>query len=225
MVANSDVTPPSSHGWQGWLLLVVLTLLVLSGWHPYDRATWWMEIAPIPLALPVLRLTHKRFPLSTFLIFVIAIHAVILMVGGAYTYARVPLGHWVQEAWGLIRNPYDKLGHFMQGVTPALLTLEILLRRKALNAQGLAQFLAVCVALAFSALYELIEWWTALALGQGADAFLGSQGDIWDTQSDMFSALLGALCAAYLLRRWHQRSVAAGAPWPPLQMNDKGAIT
>ena len=187
-----------------WGLLVLATL-VLSGIAPYDRVTWLLEIAPILMALP--------FLLATYLYFLIGVHALVLIVGGAYTYARVPLGFWLQDLFGLSRNPYDKIGHFMQGFVPALLTREVLLRRGYLSSRRMAAFLSVCVAMAISAFYELIEWWTALALGQGADEFLGTQGDPWDTQSDMFFAMLGAIVALAALSRLHDRQMAAlGGP-------------
>ena len=145
-----------------------------------------------------------------------------LIVGGAYSYARVPLGFWMQEIMGLSRNPYDKIGHFMQGFVPALLTREVLLRGRHVNSAGMAAFLSVCVALAVSAVYELIEWWAALALGQGADEFLGTQGDPWDTQSDMFLALLGATAAVMLLKHWHDRQLGRrGVQLPPDRLTDR----
>jgi putative membrane protein len=188
---------------------VVLAALVASGIAPYERGTWVLEVLPVLLALPVLALTRKRFPLSTLLYVLIALHMLVLILGGAYTYARVPLGFWMQDFMHLGRNPYDKIGHFMQGLVPALVAREILLRGAYLSSRRMAGFLSVCVAMAISAVYELIEWWAALALGQGADEFLGTQGDIWDTQSDMFLALIGATVAVTLLARWHDRQMAA----------------
>ena len=135
-------------------------------------------------------------------------HMLVLIWGGAYTYARVPLGFWMQEALQLSRNPYDKIGHFMQGLVPAMATRELLLRLSCLGNRRMAAFLSVCVAMTISAVYELIEWWTALAIGEGATDFLGTQGDPWDTQSDMFFALIGATVAVTLLRRWHDRQMA-----------------
>ncbi|MDP2033722.1 MAG: DUF2238 domain-containing protein [Polaromonas sp.] len=190
---------------------VVLAALVASGIAPYERGTWVLEVLPVLLALPVLALTRKRFPLSTLLYILIAAHMLVLILGGAYTYARVPLGFWLQDWMGLGRNPYDKIGHFMQGLVPAMVAREILLRGAYLSSRRMAGFLSVCVAMAISAVYELIEWWAALALGQGADEFLGTQGDVWDTQSDMFLALIGATFAVTLLARW-QDSQMAGLP-------------
>ena len=190
------------------LLVGTIIALVASGWRPFDRATWLLEVAPVLIALPLLVATRKRYPLTTLLYVLIFAHALVLILGGAYTYARVPLGHWVQEAFGLSRNPYDKLGHFMQGFVPAMIAREILLRGRYVHGRRMTAFLCVCVALAISASYELIEWWVALALGQGADEFLGTQGDPWDTQSDMFLALIGAVSASLALSRCHDRQLA-----------------
>lgn len=193
-----------------WLIglgLAVLAALVWSGISPYDRTTWWLEVVPVLVAVPVLALTRRRFPLTDLLYLLIFLHALVLIFGGAYSYARVPLGFWLQDWLGLGRNPYDKIGHFMQGLVPALLAREILLRGKHVANRRMLGFLAVCVALAVSAFYELIEWWAALALGQGAEEFLGTQGDPWDTQSDMFLALLGALAGTICLGRLHDRQI------------------
>jgi putative membrane protein len=183
------------------LLALVVAALVVSGVRPHDRATWLLEVAPVLIAAPVLLATHRRSPLTQLLYIVIAVHALVLIVGGTYTYARVPVGFWLQDWLGLARNPYDRIGHFMQGVTPALLAREIFLRGGYVAGRRMLPFLAACVALAVSACYELIEWWSALALGQGADAFLGTQGDPWDTQADMFCALIGAVVALAALSR------------------------
>ena len=194
-----------------WLIAAAAMLLLLlgvSGYRPYDRATWAMEVAPVVIALPVLWATYRRFPLTTLLYACIFVHALVLMLGGAYTYARVPLGFQMQEILGLDRNPYDKIGHFVQGFVPALVAREILVRGGFVRGRAMLAFLVICVALAISASYELVEWAAALALGQGADEFLGTQGDPWDTQSDMFLALIGA-CAALLLSRAHDRQMQA----------------
>ena len=186
--------------------LVGVALLV-SGIAPYERLTWLMEVAPVLIVAPVLFFTYRRFPLTHLLYALIALHCLVLILGGAYTYARVPLGFWIQEAFDLGRNPYDKIGHFMQGFVPAMAAREILLRGRYVRGRRMAGFLSVCVALAVSAVYELVEWWAALALGQGADEFLGTQGDPWDTQSDMFMALIGACTALLALSRWHDRQI------------------
>jgi putative membrane protein len=188
--------------------LVVLAGLVLSGLHPYDRLTWWMEVAPVLLAVPVLGATVRRFPLTRLLYLLITLHALILILGGAYTYARVPLGFWLQNVFDAGRNPYDKIGHFAQGFVPALIAREIMLRGRYVSGARLAAFLSGCVALAISAFYEFIEWWVALILGQGAEMFLGTQGDPWDTQSDMFMAMLGAIVALAALARLQDRQIA-----------------
>lgn len=184
-------------------MLALLLILSVSAIHPYDRTTWFMEVAPIFIALPVMMATCRRFPLTTLLYVLIFIHVLVLIAGGTYTYARVPLGFWMQDVLSLGRNPYDKIGHFMQGFVPFLLMREILLRGGYLTSRRMAAFLSVCVAMAISAWYELIEWWSALVLGQGADEFLGTQGDPWDTQSDMFFAFIGATTALILLSRLH----------------------
>ena len=189
------------------LLAATIIALAVSGWQPYDRLTWLMEVAPVLIAVPLLIGTRERYPLTTLLYVLIFLHALVLIGGGAYTYARVPAGFWVQEWFGLARNPYDKLGHFMQGFVPALVAREILLRGGFVRGVRMTAFLCVCVALAISALYELIEWWAALALGQGAEEFLGTQGDPWDTQSDMFLALIGATGALATLSRLHDRQL------------------
>lgn len=191
----------------GLLAALVAAALIVSAIHPFDRVTWWLEVAPVLIAAPLLVLTGRRWPLTPLLYAVIGLHALVLIAGGAYSYARVPLGFWLQDGFDLARNPYDKIGHFMQGVTPALLTREILLRGGWTHRGRMLGFLAICVALAFSAVYELIEWGAAVALGQGADEFLGTQGDPWDTQSDMAMAGLGAIVAVVFLSRWQDRQI------------------
>ena len=193
---------------------ILMAILAFSATRAYDRATWLMEVAPVVIALPVLLLTYRRFPLTTLLYGLIFCHALVLILGGTYTYARVPLGFWLQDLFSLSRNPYDKIGHFAQGLVPALAAREILVRRGHVAGRKMAAFLALCVAMAISAWYELIEWWAALALGQGADEFLGTQGDPWDTQSDMFLAFIGAACAMLLLSRLHDRQIAAAQASP-----------
>jgi putative membrane protein len=188
---------------------LVLALLGWSGIHPYDRATWVMETLPAILVLPLLWATHRRFPLTPLLYILIFLHCAVLIIGGAYTYARVPAGFLVQDWFDLARNPYDKLGHFMQGFVPALAARELFIRLRVINGRSWLAFLSVCVVMTVSALYELIEWAAALAMGQGADEFLGTQGDVWDTQSDMFYALIGAVTALTVLSRLHNRQLRA----------------
>lgn len=191
-------------------VLVALTLLALaiSGIQPFDRLTWFLETLPVMLGLPLLMATHRRFPLTPLVYRLLFIHGLVLMLGGAYTYSRVPLGFWVQDLLDLSRNHYDRLGHLAQGFIPAMLTREILLRATPLRPGGWLFFLTACVVLAISASYEFIEWGVALAMGGEADAFLATQGDVWDTQWDMFLALLGALAAQILLTRLHNRQLA-----------------
>ena len=188
-------------------LIVVLGALVVSGIKPYDRGTWLMEVAPVLIAAPILVATDRRFPLTNLLYVLIGVHALVLILGGAYTYARVPFGFWLQDLLALERNPYDRIGHFMQGLVPAMVAREILIRKRYVNGNSMAAFLSLCVALAVSAFYELVEWWAALALGQGAEDFLGTQGDPWDTQADMFLALIGATLALTALSRFHDRQM------------------
>lgn len=195
--------------WVLWLGVLVLGLLVWSGLHPYERSTWYMEVAPIFIAAPVLVLTANRFPLSSMLYVLIALHAVILLVGGAYTYARVPLGFWMQDVMHLSRNPYDKIGHFAQGFVPALVAREIFVRQGIVRSGRWPSVIGITTALSVSLIYELVEWGAAVAMGQGADAFLGTQGDPWDTQSDMGMAFLGAMIAMLLFTRWQDRQIAA----------------
>ena len=187
--------------------LSLTALLAYSGIAPYDRPTWAMDVAPVAIALAILIPTWRRFPLTNLLYACIFLHAVVLIVGGAYTYARVPLGFELAEWLDLSRNPYDRIGHFFQGLVPALLAREILLRGDYVRGRGMLAFIVVCVVLAVSASYELIEWGAALALGQGADEFLGTQGDPWDTQSDMFCALLGALSTLIFFSHGHDRAL------------------
>lgn len=200
-----------------YLLLLLAIVLAALGWSaiaPYDRLTWLMEVLPAMLAVLILLPTYRRYPLTTLLYTGIALHALVLIVGGTYTYARVPIGYEVAEAFALARNPYDKLGHFFQGLVPALIAREILIRGAYVNGARMRDFLVVCVVLAISASYEFIEWWAALIMGQGADEFLGTQGDQWDTQSDMFFALLGAISALAVFGRWQDRQITRLAPPP-----------
>ena len=186
----------------------LLALLALSGARPYDRATWLLEVFPVIIALPVMWATYRRFPLTTLLYACIFLHAVVLMVGGAYTYARVPLGFQLADLLHLERNPYDKIGHLFQGFVPALAAREIFIRGRYVRGRRMLAFLVVCVAMAISAVYELIEWLAAVMFGDGAYDFLGTQGDLWDTQADMLFALIGAVAALLLFSRAHDRQLA-----------------
>lgn len=200
------MSPPSRR----LFALTVLwgAVLLWSGWAPFDRATWWMEVAPAPIALAVLWATDRRHPLTDLAFWLIAAHGVILMIGGAYSYARVPAGFAVQEALGLARNPYDRLGHFAQGFVPAVVIREMLVRGSPLRSGPLLTTLVLACALAVSATYELIEFAAAMLLGQRADEFLGTQGDPWDTQWDMATCLIGAIVSLATLGRVHDRQLA-----------------
>ncbi|MBP7203729.1 MAG: DUF2238 domain-containing protein [Propionivibrio sp.] len=187
---------------------LLLGILVYSGLAPYDRMTWALEVFPAAVALVLMVATYRRFPLTTLLYVCIFVHCLVLILGGVYTYARVPLGFQIADLLHLTRNPYDKIGHFFQGFVPALVTREILIRGAFVNGRRMRDFLITCVVLAISAFYELIEWWVAVLAGQGADEFLGTQGYAWDTQSDMLLALIGAVVALAFFSSWHDRQLA-----------------
>ena len=190
-------------------LVVFLAVLAWSAWAPHDYPTWWLEVLPALIGLVILAVTRRRFPLTPLVYGLILVHAVILMVGGHYTYAEVPLGDWVRDWSGGERNNYDKLGHFAQGFVPAMIAREILVRLRVVTRRGWLALIVVALCLAISALYELIEWWVALLSDTAAEAFLGTQGYVWDTQSDMFFALAGATAAMLLLSRLHDRQLHA----------------
>jgi putative membrane protein len=190
------------------LAAAVAVVLLVSAVRPYDRTTWWLEVFPIFLAVPLLVATYRRFPLTPLLYVLIAVHATILAVGGHYTYARVPLGFWIQDLFGFARNHYDRLGHLAQGFVPAIAARELLIRLDVVARRGWRFFLVLTICLAISVFYEFIEWWTALVAGGGATEFLGTQGDPWDTQWDMFLAGVGALAAQLALGRAHDRQLA-----------------
>jgi len=197
-----------------WFCVLLAPVLAWSAVAPHDYFTWFLEIVPVFIGLPIAFAVQRRFPLSSLLLVLLWWHSVVLIFGGHYTYARVPLGDWAMHWFGWTRNNYDKLGHFAQGFVPAILTREILLRTSPLGNRGDGRpsrwlgFLIVCVCLAFSAFYELVEWRVAVSSGAAADDFLGTQGDPWDTQSDMAFALIGGIVALTLLSRWHDRSLA-----------------
>jgi putative membrane protein len=190
------------------LLGLTVVALVVSGIGPHSRATWYLEVAPVVIGAVVLVATYRRFRLTPLVYRLIFVHALVLILGGHYTYARVPLGFWAQDLFDLARNHYDRLGHFVQGFVPAVLARELLLRKTPLRPSGWLFFLVVCVCLGFSATYELVEWGSAVIGGSAADDFLGTQGDVWDTQWDMFMALLGAITAQVTLARVHDRELA-----------------
>jgi len=191
------------------LLALVTGVFIWSGWAPKDRMTWVLEVFPVILAVPILVATRRRFPLTTLVCALIAVHAMILMVGGKYTYAEVPLFNAIRDAIHGARNEYDRVGHFAQGFVPALVAREILLRKTPLRRGGWLFFLVTCVCLAISAVYELIEWSAAAASGSAADAFLGTQGDPWDTQKDMLLAGIGAITAQLTMSGVQDRQMAA----------------
>jgi len=197
-----------SYRWPAFLLLTFLALLAWSGWQPRDRFTWILEVAPALVAAVVLAATYRRLRFTPLVYGLIWLHAAILLVGGHYTYAEVPLFNWLRDTLALSRNHYDRLGHLAQGFIPALVTREVLLRTSPLRPGKWLFFLTTCVCLAISALYELLEMVVARATGQAADAFLALQGDIWDTQMDMTWALIGTLAALLLLSHLHDRELA-----------------
>jgi putative membrane protein len=194
--------------WLTTLMLATLAVLTASGIEPYDRLTWWMEVMPVLIALPILYFSRRMFPLTPLLYGLLFFHGLVLMLGGHYTYARVPLGFWLQDGFDLARNHYDRIGHLTQGFVPAILAREIIIRLSPLKPGGWLFFLVSCVVLAVSATYEFVEWWAALLYGADADSFLATQGDVWDTQWDMLLALIGCLVSQLLLSGWHDRQLS-----------------
>jgi putative membrane protein len=186
---------------------VFFMMLLWSAISPHDYFTWFLEVLPAVIGFIVLVLTYKKFKLTRLTYILILIHCIILMVGGHYTYAKVPLFDWIKDVFDLSRNNYDKVGHLAQGFIPAIIAREIFIRKTVVNAKSWLNFLVVCFCLAFSAFYELIEWWVAELTGESAEAFLGTQGYMWDTQSDMALALLGAVLALVLLSKLHDRQI------------------
>ena len=189
------------------LLLTFTAVFVWSLVRPHDYFTWFLEVFPAIVGLVIVVATHRRFPLTPLLCVLLTLHAIVLMIGGHYTYAEVPLGFWMEKVFDTARNDYDRIGHFAQGFVPAILAREILIRKNVVRSRGWLYFIIVSICLAFSALYELFEWRVAVASGSSADAFLGTQGDVWDTQEDMATALIGALLAPLLLGRIHDRQL------------------
>ena len=199
----ATVTAAMTVGW----LVIFSAVFIWSAIEPKDVTTWVLEVAPAVIALVILGATARRFPLTPLVYLLILVHCVILMVGGHYTYAEVPAFDWIRELMNHERNNYDKLGHLAQGFIPAMVAREILIRQRVVNGRGWLNFLILCFCLALSAFYELIEWWVALTSEQAADAFLGTQGYVWDTQSDMMYALIGAATALLVLSRPHDRQL------------------
>jgi putative membrane protein len=210
VLALSYRSPVAIALWLG----VFFAVLIWSGIRPKDYATWALEVFPAVIALAVLAATWRRFPLTPLVYWLILAHAVILMVGGHYTYAEVPLGDWFRDLTGGSRNDYDKLGHFAQGFVPAMITREILVRLGVIARRGWLGFIVVAICLAVSAAYEFLEWWVALLSDEAAESFLGTQGYVWDTQSDMFHAVVGAVAAMLLLSRVHDRQMRRIADIP-----------
>jgi len=191
-----------------WITLVVVPALGLSRIRPYDVLTWYLEVLPVAIAFAVLYLTARRYPLTSMLYWLIGLHCLVLILGAHYTYARVPIGYWVQDLFDFSRNNYDRFGHFMQGFVPAIAVREVLKRWSPVKGGGWLGFITVMICLAVSAMYEFLEWWVAVAVGAGADEFLSTQGDVWDTQWDMFLAAIGATVAVLALARPHDRALA-----------------
>lgn len=189
------------------LLVTVAAVIFWSGWRPYDRFTWWLEVSPGLAGIAILLATYRRFRFTTFCYVLIALHICVLCVGGHYTYARVPVFDWLRPIFAWQRNHYDRLGHLMQGLVPAIIAREVLIRLEIVNRRKWIPFLVISICLGISAFYELIEWWTAMLTGSAADDFLGSQGDVWDTQSDMCLALIGAVSALLFLSYFHNRAL------------------
>ena len=189
------------------VFVAVAALFAWSAWEPRDRFTWVLEAAPVPIAGAIIAYAYPRWRFTPLVLALIALHAAVLLVGGKYTYAEVPLFNYLRDDFGLARNYYDRVGHFAQGFVPAMVAREVLLRHRVVPRGGWLFLFTTSIALAISALYELIEWWVAAATGAAAEAFLGTQGDVWDTQWDMFLALCGALLAQMLLSRWHDAQV------------------
>jgi putative membrane protein len=188
-------------------LIIYSSVLIWSGINPKDYFTWLLEVFPALIGLIILAATYNKFRLTPLAYILILVHCIILMVGGHYTYAEVPLFNLIRDTFGMARNNYDKIGHLAQGFIPAIIAREILLRKKVVTQQGWTNFLVICICLAISAFYELIEWWAALLSGEAAEDFLGTQGYIWDTQSDMGLALLGAIISLLILSRLHDKQM------------------
>lgn len=203
MCSLAMITP-----YQRLLLIIVGAVFIWSAIAPHDWFIWLLEVLPVLLVIPVLFATYAKFPLSNLVYGLIALHAIILLVGGHYTYAEMPLFNWLRDYYGWDRNYYDRLGHVAQGFVPAIVAREILLRHQILPRGRWLFFIVVCICLAISAFYEFLEWWVALASGSDAVAFLATQGDIWDTQWDMFLAFCGAIAAQLCLSNWHDRQLA-----------------
>lgn len=206
---SSTITTLPSPPERKLLLAIAVIALIVSGIAPKDRLTWLLEVIWVIVAIPIIALNWRRFPLTRLLCWLMVAHALVLIYGGAYTYAETPLGFWLRDTLGFERNPWDRVGHLMQGFVPAILARELLLRCTPLRRGGWLFYLVLAACLSFSAFFELIEWWAALIYGGEADAFLATQGDVWDTQWDMFLCLCGALLSLLLWSRLHDRQLGA----------------
>ena len=206
MSASAIVTPPAQLE-RKFLLGIAIVALIVSGIAPKDRLTWFFEVIWVIVAIPIIALNWRRFPLTRLLCWLMVVHALVLIYGGAYTYAETPLGFWLRDVLDFQRNPWDRVGHLMQGFVPAILARELLLRCTPLRRGGWLVYLVLAACLSFGALFELIEWWAALIYGADADAFLATQGDVWDTQWDMFLCLVGAVLSLLLWSRLHDRQL------------------
>lgn len=211
MPQTAPIARPPTRAEGRALIAIVVLALVWSAIAPKDRLTWFMEVVWVIVGVPLVILGWKRIPLTRLLCWLLVAHALVLIHGGAYTYAETPLGFWLRDAFGFQRNPWDRVGHFMQGFVPAILARELLLRCTPLRRGGWLVYLVLAAALSFSALFELIEWWAALIYGAQADAFLATQGDVWDTQWDMFLCLCGAIVSLLLWSRLHDRQLGLAA--------------
>ena len=208
MPASLTVTPPVQFE-RRLLLGIVIIALIVSGIAPKDRLTWLLEVIWVIVAIPIIALNWRRFPLTRLLCWLMVAHALVLIYGGTYTYAETPLGFWLRDVFDFQRNPWDRVGHLMQGFVPAILARELLLRCTPLRRGGWLIYLVLAACLSFSAMFELIEWWAALIYGADADAFLATQGDVWDTQWDMFLCLAGAALSLVLWSRLHDRQLGS----------------
>jgi putative membrane protein len=206
MPSTVIATPPAPIE-RKLLLAIAIVALVVSGIAPKDRLTWLLEVVWVMVAIPIIVLNWRRFPLTRLLCWLMVAHALVLIHGGAHTYAETPIGFWLRDTFGFERNPWDRVGHLMQGFVPAILARELFLRCTPLRRGGWLFYLVLAACLSFSAFFELIEWWAALIYGADADAFLATQGDVWDTQWDMFLCLVGATLSLVLWSRLHDRQL------------------
>ena len=212
MVSSQFVAGPLSSRHFIIISLIWLLALVASGLNPHDRGTWVLEVMPVVIAWPILLLSRHRFPLTTLLCYAVCLHGLVLILGGAYTYSRVPLGFTLQDWFGFERNPYDRIGHFFQGFVPALVAREILVRGHFVRTRGMLNFVILCMVMFVSSVYELIEWGFAVWLGDGSVEFLATQGDPWDAQADMLMALIGGVCLLLTLSKFHDRQMRQFLP-------------